>query len=111
MLSNTYTRRHARPHLRCLRPAVALCGRRSTDPTSSAWEGGSSGTECLLLREAGRACREIQSLVNDQVAGGAARLAYREARLHGLLDAVLQGNPICLRNFLRKLIVKSEAAK
>lgn len=67
--------------------------------------------ECLHFREAGRACREIQRIVNGQVARGAALLAYREARLRGLLDALSQGVAIFLRDFFRKFIMKSEAPK
>jgi hypothetical protein len=72
---------------------------------------GSSGMECLHFREAGWACREIQPIVNSQAPRGAALLAYREARLRGLLDAFFQGVTICLRNFFRELIMKSEAPK
>jgi hypothetical protein len=48
---------------------------------------GSSAVESLHFREAGWACRKIQPIVNSQAARGAALLAYREARLRGLLDA------------------------
>jgi len=72
---------------------------------------GSSGMECLHFREAGWTCREIQPIVNSQAPRGAALLAYREARLRGLLDAFFQGVTICLRNFFRELIMKSEAPK